>query len=67
MHQRDVCQLSKGDYIILKNSPDGGRITEIRMTETQAMRGRYPMIQYRDKATGALKWCTYLRIDTHSH
>ena len=65
MRKRDVSKLLKGDYIALKHNLGKGVVTQIRIAKTMKAdpEGRYPMIQFRDDATGSVTWCTYLAIE----
>jgi len=65
MNRRDVPKLVKGDHIELKHNLGKGTI--IRIANQKIMKadpkGRYPMIQFEDAATGKQTWCTYLAIE----
>lgn len=65
MKKRDVPKLMKGDYIELKHKMGKGEVTRIVFEKIMKAEpdGRYPMIRYKDAATGRLEWCTYLLID----
>ncbi len=63
MKKSNVRHLRVGTTIRCKHNLGVGEITEIRLERGKSfLRGRYPMIQYRNEI-GELVWCTYLIID----
>ncbi len=66
MKKREVKNLGAGDYIRCRHNLGSGHIVRIALTEdedTGVPIGKYPMFQYEDDVTGALKWCTYVIVE----
>lgn len=71
MRERDVAQLWPGDTIKLKHNLGEGPIIRVAPQRTKTLPksapvgGTYPMIQFRDKVTGAEVWATYLAVESY--